>query len=575
MRSLDELKISGDAPEFLTEDGYTTMSGGYLLKNETPKQLYLRVSNAAASRLKKPELAPKFFDLLWFNWLGLSSPIASNLGTDNLPISCFSSSVPDSTHDIFSHFREIAMLSKYGGGTGSYWGNVRGRGTPISKGGFSEGVSPWLNVLEKSVKAVSQGSMRRGSVAAYLDMEHIDIEEFMNIRINDGDISMKCLSNVFHHGVCISDEFMNSLKDGHQKNRKLWEQLLTNRVEFGEPYLMFKDTANNANPACYKDKGLKVETSNLCNEIYLHTDADHTFVCCLSSMNIARFDEWKNTDAVYLATMFLDGVMQEFIDKAKNITGFEKSVRFAEKSRALGLGVIGWHTLLQSKMIPFDSFEAMQLNAEVFRHIDRESLRASIDMATEYGEPEWCKGHGVRNTHLTAIAPTTTNSLLAGGVSQGIEPLSANLFNQKTSKGVFFRKNPILEKLLDEKGFNSIDTWNQINEDRGSVKNIKCLSALEKEVFLTAREINQFAIVRQAGQRQKWISQGQSVNLFFAMPSSVIDQEEKDKLSLYIHQVHMEAWELGLKGLYYLKTESMLKGESVFKDSTDCKACEG
>jgi len=575
MRSLEELKKAGEAPEWLTNEGLTTMLGGYLLKNETPRQLYMRVSNASASRLKRPDLSSKFYDLMWKGWLGLSSPIASNLGTDNLPISCFSSSVPDSTLDIFGHFQEIAMLSKYGGGTGSYWGNVRGRGTPISKGGFSEGIVPWLNVLEKTVRAVSQGSMRRGSVAAYLDIDHVDIEEFLNVRINTGDISMKCLSNVFHHGVCISDEFMRSIKAGNEKNRKLYELILTNRVESGEPYLMFKDTANRMSPQCYKDLGLKVETSNLCNEIYLHTDADHTFVCCLSSMNLAKYDEWKNTDAVYLSTIFLDGVMQEFIDKASSIRGFEKAVKFAEKSRALGLGVIGWHTLLQSKMIPFDSFQAMQLNAEVFKHIDSEATRASVDLAKEYGEPEWCKGHGIRNTHTTAIAPTTTNALLAGGVSQGIEPISANIFNQKTSKGVFFRKNPILERLLELKKQNTIETWNQINQDRGSVKNVSCLSAEEKEVFLTAREINQFAIVRQAGQRQRWVSQGQSVNLFFAMPSSVNDKEEKDKLSKYIHQVHMEAWELGLKGLYYLKTESMLKGESVFKDSSDCKACEG
>jgi ribonucleoside-diphosphate reductase alpha chain len=406
-------------------------------------------------------------------------------------------------------------------------------------------------------------------------MEHLDIEEFLDIRKNSGDISRKCLSNNFHHAVNITDEFMQSLKDGNKENRRKWGILMKNRAEFGEPYITFIDTANKKAPQMYKDRGLKIETSNLCNEIYLHTDPSHTFVCCLSSMNLSSYEEWKNTDAVYLATYFLDGVMQEFIDKARHIDGFEKAVRFAEKSRALGLGALGWHTLLQSKMTPFDSFAAMQLNAEVFKKINNEATRATKDMAAEFGEPEWCKGYGIRNSHLMAVAPNTTSAILAGGVSQSIEPFSANIFNQKTAKGVLIRKNAILEKILEERGFNNVEIWNQINQDRGSVKNISCLSVEEKEVFLTAREINQFAIVRQAGQRQRYIDQGQSVNLLFAMPSDLSDAIEKQKLAKYINDVHMEAWELGLKGLYYLRTEAVLKGEAVFKESSDCKSCEG
>lgn len=575
MKKLEDLKQSGEAPEWLNSEAWITLQGGYLLKGETPRQMYLRVSQAAASRLNRMDLASKFYDLLWKNWLGLASPVASNMGTDNLPISCFSSAMADNTSDIFKHYHEIAMLSKYGGGTGSYWGRVRGRGVPISKGGFSEGVVPWLKTLEQTASSVSQGGTRRGAVAAYLDVEHLDIDEFLDIRKNTGDISRKCLSNNFHHGVCVSDDFMRALLAGDKDARKRWGHILKTRVEFGEPYLMWKDTANKTAPQIYKDKQLKIETSNLCSEIFLHTDPDHTFVCCLSSMNLARYDEWKNTDAVYLATMFLDGVMEEFLAKASKIEGFEKAVRFATKSRALGLGVIGYHTLLQARSIPFDSFQSMMLNAELFRHLDSESLKASKDMAVVYGEPEWCRGYGVRNSHRLAVAPTTTNSILAGGVSQGIEPISANIFNQKTSKGVFIRKNPILEQILDSRGQNTLEVWTQINQDRGSVKNVKCLTSEEKQVFLTAREINQFAIVRQAGQRQKWIDQGQSTNLFFAMPSDVTDDVEKKKLAKYIHDVHLEAWQLGLKSLYYLRTESVLKGEAVFKEASDCQSCEG
>jgi ribonucleoside-diphosphate reductase alpha chain len=575
--TLEELKNKGEAPEWLTDEGLQTLNEGYLRKGETPRQMYLRVSNTAAARLNRPELATKFYDIIWKNWLCLATPVASNLGTENLPISCYSSSVPDSTSGIFMHYHEIAMMSKYGGGTGSYWGHVRGRGTPIAKGGFSNGVTSWLPGLENTAETVSQSSTRRGAVAAYLDIEHLDIEEFVDIRRNEGDISKKCLSKAFHHGVCVSDEFMQSLEDGNLKSRKLWEHILKTRVETGEPYLMFKDTANRMAPQMYKDQGKRIFTSNLCSEIFLFTDLMHSFVCCLSSMNLARWDEWKDTDAVYLAIWFLDAVMEDFIIKARELHGLEKAVRFAEKSRALGLGALGWHTLLQSKMIPFDSFSSMMLNTQVFSHMKVEAERASKDLAAAYGEPEWCKGYGVRNTHLMAMAPTVSNALISGGargLSEGVGLIPANIYSQRSAKGTFVIKNGILQDVLAAKGMDTPEIWNKINQDRGSVKNIDGLSAEEKEIFLTAREINQFALVRQTGQRQKFIDQGQSLNLYFPMPG-VDDTEAKKKLAKYVHEVHMEAWKLGLKSLYYMKTESILKGEAVFKESSDCKACEG
>ena len=572
---LDCLKESLEAPEWLLEESYQTLKEGYLLKDETPKQMYRRISHVASSRLNKPELENKFFDLIWKNWLCPASPICSNLGTDNLPISCYSGSVPDSTSGIFNHYHEIAMLSKYGGGTGSYWGRVRGRGTSIAKGGFSNGVNSWLPGLQNVTDTVSQGSSRRGAVAAYLDIEHVDAEEFIDIRRNNGDISRKCLGKGFHHGICIGDEFMNSIKDGDIKNRKLWEHILKVRVETGEPYMMFKDTANKKAPQIYKDRGLKIETSNLCSEIFLHTDPDHTFVCCLSSMNLARWEEWRDTDAVFLAIYFLDAVMEDFVIKASKLTGLERAINFAIKSRALGLGVLGWHTLLQDKNLAFDSFHSMALNNGIFTHIKLEAERATRQLSIEYGEPEWCKGYGVRNSHLLAVAPTVSNALLSGGVSEGISAIAANIYSQKSAKGTFIIKNRALKKLLASKDRDTVEVWSQINKDRGSVKNLKFLSDEEKQIFLTAREISQFAIVRQAAQRQKYIDQGQSINLCFPMPDNISDDDEKRKLAKYIHEVHMEAWESGLKSLYYMKTESILKGETIYKESSECKACEG
>jgi ribonucleoside-diphosphate reductase alpha chain len=337
--------------------------------------------------------------------------------------------------------------------------------------------------------------------------------------------------------------------------------------------MMFRDNANRDLPDGYVKNGLNVSTSQLCNEIYLYNDEQHTFVCCLSSVNLARYDEWKaDKDFLKDCIYFLDAVMEEFIIKASKVEGFEKAVRFAVKSRALGLGVLGWHTLLQSKLIPFDSFDAMALNAEIFRRMDKETLAGSTELAALKGVPEWCVT--TRNSHRMAVAPTVSNSLISGGVSQGIEPIVANYYAQKSAKGTFVRKNPALQKLLASKGMDDFDTWQQINKDAGSVWGLKGLSDLEREVFATAREVNQHAIIKQAAQRQRWIDQGQSVNLFFAAPAS-LSSDDKKKLGKYIHEVHMEAWRGGLKGLYYLRGESILKADNIYRSSGECKACEG
>lgn len=572
---IEQLRKDDDAPYWMTDEGILTLSRGYLLEGETPRAMYERLSHAASVRLKRPDLEKRFFDLLWNNWLCPASPVCSNFGTDRgLPISCFGSYIPDSLDGIFKATHETAMLSKHGGGLGHFWSDVRGRGVEIRGNGTSEGIVPWLRVEDSVISSVSQGGVRRGSSANYLSVRHPDIDEFIDIRRQIGDETRRCRSIGFHHAVIFDDEFMNQVRDGGQEERRLWSKFLKARWEMGEPYAMFSDNANRNLPDSYVANGLSVKSSQLCNEIYLHNDENHTFVCCLSSMNLARFDEWKDTDAVQLAIYFLDAVMSEFIERAAHFEGFEKAVRFAEKSRALGLGALGWHTLLQAKEIPFESFDAMMLNAEIFRTIDDQSLDASKRLAKEYGEPEWCVGHGVRNTHRIAIAPTLSNSIISGGLSEGIQPIVANVFANKTAKGTFLRRNPTLEALLERKGKNTASIWSQINGDRGSVKNLDFLTDNEKDTYLTAREINQFALVRQAAQRQKFIDQGQSLNLFFSSPPTD-DAALRERIGRYVHEVHMEAWESGLKGLYYMKTESPLRGDKVFREESDCLSCEG
>ena len=539
--------------------------------------MYKRVARGAASYYDEPlrsQLESRFFKYMWENWLCLASPVASNASTERgLPISCYGQYMGDSVSDIFKTYHEAAMLTKNGGGVGTYVGKIRARGSLIKGNGHSEGVVPWLRVHEQTFQSVGQGGVRRGATAVYLDAEHGDIDEFIDIRRPTGDISRRCLSNNFHHAVVYGDEFINKALDGDSHARGIWEKGLRTRLETGEHYMMFRDNANRDLPAGYIKNGLKVSTSQLCNEIYLYNDEQHTFVCCLSSVNLARYDEWKaDKDFLKDCIYFLDAVMEEFIQKASRIEGFEKAVRFSIKSRALGLGVLGWHTLLQSKLIPFDSFEAMELNAQIFRTLDKKTLEASKELGVLKGVPEWCVD--TRNSHRIAVAPTVSNSLISGGVSQGIEPIIANYYAQKSAKGTFVRKNPALQKLLADKGMDDFDTWQQINKDGGSVAGIRGLSDLEREVFATAREVNQHAIIKQAAQRQRWIDQGQSVNLFFAAPAS-LNTDDKKKLGRYIHEVHMEAWRGGLKGLYYLRGESILKADNIYRSSGECKACEG
>lgn len=564
-----------DYPEWLTDAGLKTLKNGYMLAGENVFDMYRRVAHASASRINRLDLEEKFYEAMAKNWLCPATPVAANMGTDRgLPISCFGLAVPDSVDGIYKSVHEMAMLSKHGGGVGIGMSRVRGRGAKIKNGvnGASEGVVPWAKVFDSATIATSQGNVRRGASSINLHVDHIDVEEFLRIRRQTGDVNRQCLN--LNQCVVISDSFMQRVEAKDPVARKLWIEILKTRLETGEPYLMFEDTVNRANPQAYINNNLKVEMTNICSEITLHTDDEHSFVCCLSSLNAARWDEWKDTDLAEIAVYFLDGVVEEFIAKAKDIPGFERSVRFAKKSRAIGIGVLGWHTLLQSKMIPFDSFQAMMLNASIFRSIREKAETASKAMAISHGEPEWCVGTGMRHTHLMAVAPTRSNSIISGEVSYGIEPIPANAYADKTSKGVFLVKNPTLEALLKTKDLDDPVVWKSIVTNGGSVQHLATLTEDEKKVFLTAREINQMALIRQAGQRQKFIDQAQSLNLFFPVNCD----------PNWFHQVHMEAWKSGVKTLYYCRSSSVLKADSSSRQAVekpkaqskeDCAACEG
>lgn len=575
MTHLELLKNLDQAPEWLTEEAMKMLEGGYLQEGETPRGAYKRVAKTVATDLNKPELESVFFDMIWKNWLCPASPVLSNSGTKNLQISCFSGQPLDDTYDIMRHVQEMVMLTKYGGGVGSSFSSLRPKGSKISRGGVSDGIVPFLKTLEAAIDGTRQGATRRGAVASYLPITHGDIEEFLDIRKPTGDLNRRCLTKSFHNAITIDNESMNRIVSENGKERALWNKTMTSRVETGEPYIMFTDNANVNCPDIYKGR---IAQSNLCAEIMAPVTNKESFVCCLSSVNAAKYNEWKDWKCektsktfIELSIYFLDGVLTGFIKSAKKLPGLENAVRFAENHRLLGLGVLGWHTLLQLELIPFESFEAMALNAEFFRTMRSLADKASMDLAAEYGECKETKGTGRRNTATLAIAPTMSNSVLSGGISQGIEPITANLFVQKGAKGNFIKKNPTLQAKLVALGKDTSEVWEQINLDKGSVKSLKFLSQTEKDVFATAREINQYAVVRQAAQRQKWIDQAQSINLFFSLPQS---KSDVIKVSKYINEVHLEAWKLGIKSLYYLKTESPIKGEAIYKDASECKACE-
>ena len=580
-------EIDVDFPSWANTEIYVkTISKGYLLEGEKPKDAYWRVATTVARRLGKPSMATKFFDYIWKGWLNLATPVLSNTGTDRgLPISCFGIDVADSIQDIGTKNLEMMLLAKHGGGVGVGLNMIRPAGSNITQNGTSDGVVPFAKIYDSTILATNQGSVRRGAASVNLNIDHEDFDDWIEIREPKGDVNRQCLN--LHQCVVVGDKFMRRLEDGDNEARRRWGKVLQKRKATGEPYVMYKGNINKQNPDMYKNNGLKVHMTNICSEITLHTDESHSFVCCLSSLNLSKYDEWKHTDLIYTSTWFLDGVLSEFLQRAKNMRGFENAVRSAEKGRALGLGVLGWHTYLQQKGIPFDSLPAQFETRRIFSQLKIESERASRDMGAELGEPLWCRDTGFRNTHLRAVAPTVSNSKLAGNVSPGIEPWAANVFTEQTAKGTFIRKNRELEKALRKAGINNKDTWDKIMADGGSVQDLKeldnwvyCdgkLTKLDsdvdttkcdkvKDVFKTFKEINQLELVRQAGVRQQYIDQSVSLNLAF--PSEATPK--------WMNTVHLEAWKQGVKTLYYTRTESVLRGDIAAQAmDPDCISCDG
>lgn len=582
---LNELKKAGEAPEWMTLSGYVTISKGYRLQGETPKGMYKRTAKSAAhylftnpinrdnrlmiNGLYKKDMEDAFFEAMWNNWLCPATPVLSSSGTDRgLTISCYGIDVYDSVKNITEGVCELSMLSKNGGGVGINFDRIRPRGSLIKGGanGKSEGIIPFAKIYDSAILGISQGSTRRGAASINLDIEHGDWHEFIRMRRPEGDINRQCGN--LHHCTMVKDSFMHKLLHGDRPARMKWTELMRTRIETGESYIMFTDNVNRANPQAYKNQNLDVSMTNICSEITLHTDDQHSFICCLSSLNLLRYPEWKDAkikqmSLPFLSIMFLNGVLNEFIDKAKDIWGMDKVVRSAVKGRAVGLGVLGWHSLLQSMELPFDNYQTMMLNAEIFRFIKEESVKSSKELAYIFGEPQWCIGTGMYNTHLLAVAPTRSNSTISGDISPGIEPIIANAYVNKSAKGSFVLRNPMLTAVLEKHGQNNEKVWKQIARDYGSVQGLDFLTQDEKKVYLTAYEIDQMALVRQAAQRQNWICQSQSLNLFF--PATV-------KPSIF-NDVHIEAWKLGVKTLYYCRSQAGIRADVASRDD-GCASCE-
>lgn len=540
-------------PDWLTEEAQQTLSKGYLLPGETPRDMWKRLAATAEKYLKRPDVAKDILEMFWRGYFGGATPVLSNVGTSRgLGCSCYGNVVDDSTCSIFSHLKEVAALSKNGGGVGVYFGGLRPGGSPIRGGGKSGSIVDWMRLYDRTAATVSQGYTRRGSFALYIPIDHPDLMDALRSKDHSqGDPRNFVDSNL---AVTVTNQWLEEMIAGDKKKIEIFSEVLKSRLISGSPYFTFIDNCNDQAPDCFKERNLRIVQSQLCNEVVLPSDDDHTFTCFLSSANLAKYDEWKNwkgpnsgKTVPELSVYFLDAVVSEFIHKAERLPSMGRAVRFTRKARALAMGTMGLHALYQSRNLPFASKAARELNIEVHKYIDEMSLKASQDMAKEYGEPEWCEGNGIRHATRIAIAPTKTNSVICGAVSEGIEPLTANLFVASNAKGTFVRRNPYLERHLESIGKNTPDVWDSILDERGSVQHLDFLSPRAKEIFKTAREIDQFELVKQAADRQKYVCQGQSLNLF-------VDPEASAE---YLFRLHLAGWKAGLTGFYYLKSSSL------------------
>ena len=552
-----ELQEIGKLPPWFTTAAWQLLKEKYITETEPDYySIVKRVSAAAAKHMGKDKdhYEKAFFNVIWNGYLALSTPVLANMGTDRgCPVSCSGNYVEDSVYGFYDSQKEVAVLTKNGFGTSSYLGGVRGRGTPISSGGVASGVLPVLRDYVQLSRDVSQGNTRRGAWAGYIELEHKDFWEVAQHLINHPD---DC--NV---GWLVTDDFINRLEGGDEEAIKTYQRALKVKMQTGKGYFVFIDKINRLNPPMYAEHGLTVKASNLCTEITLHSDEFHTFTCVLSSMNLAKYDEWRETDAVQVATVFLDCVAEEFIRIGRGIRGLERAVRFTESGRALGLGTLGFHTYLQQHDIALDSLEAHKINNQIFKGLKNEATKASQWLAKTKGEPKWCKGSGLRNTHLLAVAPNSSSALVCGSVSQGIEPIYQNVFVQGSPAGEINRINPVLLEKLKSTGRYSDELIQKIVKDRGSIQGLDEFTDEEKQVFKTAFEWNQDVLIKLAAARQRYICQAQSLNLFY--PSETPEEE--------ISRVHKEAFlNPWIKSLYYLRSEAGVRGSDG-----ECVACEG
>ena len=555
--------------EWLNENSRKFLAAGYLGETISAEERIAAIAQRAEQILEMPGFADKFYHYMSEGFYSLASPVWSNFGKERgLPISCFGSHIDDDIGNILYTQSEVGMMSKLGGGTSGYFGKIRHRGAAIKNNGEASGAVHIMRLFESMVDVVSQGSVRRGRFSPYLPIDHPDIMEFLEIGTEGNPIQE------LTHGVTVTNDWMQEMIDGDDKKRTVWAKVLQSRGEMGYPYIFFTDNANNGAPDVYKDKNLPIYASNLCTEIMLPSNHDWSFVCVLSSINVLHYDKWKDTDAVETMIYFLDAVITEFLEKLETYKNsddrddqqtflfMERAYNFSKENRALGMGVLGWHSLLQSKMLPFDSQSAYDLNSEVFKNIKEHSNKASKDLAEKFGEPELLKGYGRRNTTLNAVAPTTSSAFILGQVSQGIEPIWSNIYVKDIAKIKTTIKNPFLVKLLEEKGMDTPDVWRQIRDRDGSVQDLDFLSENEKEVFKTYSEIDQLSIIYQAANRQNHIDQGQSLNIIIHPDTSTKE----------INKIHVTAWKLGLKSLYY---QHSMNAAQKFKQKKECESCEG
>ena len=561
--------------DWINEESVTFLRRGYLSEGEEPLERIRTIADHAEKLLGIDGFADKFFDYMGRGWYSLSSPVWANFGKNRgLPVSCFGSNIEDNIESILYTQAEVGEMSKMGGGTSGYFGNIRGRGSIITDNGHAPGAVHFMNLFQSVVDNISQGATRRGRFSPYLPIEHPDANEFLEIGTEGFPIQD------LTHAVTVTDEFMNEMIEGDIDKRALWAKVIQRRGEIGYPYIMFTDTMNKKSPEVYQDKGAKIYNSNLCSEIALHNSDDESFVCVLSSMNLLHYDEWKDTDAVETMVYFLDAVVTEFLNKIENIRDngtpegkraflyLEKAYNFAKRQRALGLGVLGWHSLLQSKGLAFDTRDTAKLNVEVFKLIKEKSYKASEELADIFGEPEYLEGYGRRNVTLNAIAPTTSSAFILGQVSQSIEPIWSNCYVKDVAKMKVTIKNPVLEKVLIELNKNNKQTWNSIKKNDGSVQHLDFLTDEQKEVFRTFAEINQASIINQAAIRQDYIDQSQSLNLMISP-----DMPTKD-----VNKLLIDAWKLGVKTLYYqhsMNSAQAFARKKLNLNDLECLACEG